>query len=88
MDFKISQDVVSVSDQYELLMNAKEKLREVHNKQGADFRDAKLTEAQWTEFKTNYFEPRSAEIEKKLCELRESLRFSKKYSVDLDKDFV
>ena len=88
MDFKISKDLTSLSDQYELLMNTKEKLREVHNKQGADFREAKLTESQWTAWKSDYFDPRSAEVEKKLCELRESLRFSKKYSVDLDKDFV
>jgi hypothetical protein len=50
------------SDKLELLTRAEEKLRLEHNIKGKDFREGKMTQEEWDNYRNNIFKPRSKKL--------------------------
>lgn len=84
---KLPPTAVNPPDKLEYAYSAQEKLRLVHNQKGKDFKDKKITQAEWELWKSEYFDPRSILISSLICAQKEALKKSVKYPVDLDNDF-
>ena len=66
------------------LYRTQEKLRLAHNEKGKDFRDGKISKAEWQEFLENWFNPKSNKISEHLGELKETLKASKTYDAGIN----
>ena len=68
-------------DRIEYLYRFQELLRLYHNKKGQEFRDGKITEKEFKEFQSNWFDPRN----NLLCaEINKCKQHFKQVSVDID----
>ncbi len=71
------------ADRTEYCYRAQELLRLDHNAKGQDFKDEKINESEWLDYKENIFEPKSDEIIKNLLEHRALLKKSIKWIIDI-----
>jgi len=63
-----------------------EKLRLVYNTWGTKFRNGEITEADWNNFKENWFEPRSLLLTKEILRIRQ-LAMNHQWNVNLSNIF-
>jgi len=84
---KYKTGIVTANDKIEYLYIAQEKLRIEHNKKGDEFRNGVIAESEWLEWKDNNFLVLSEAISIELQKQKDAFKNSKKYEVDLDKDF-
>ena len=77
------QDCTTPAERTEYCYRAQELLRLDHNAKGADFKDGKINENEWIDYKENTFMPKSDEIVKNLLEQRALLKKSNKWNIDI-----
>lgn len=73
------------ADKTEFCYRAQELLRLLHNAIGKEYREERITKAQWNIFLDERFEPLSQKVCKGITDNRELLFKSTKYLIDLEK---
>jgi len=84
---KYPATALSYTQKFLFAQIAYERLRQLHNAKGADFRAGKITKKEWEEWINEYFEPRHNAIIEAILEGRAKMRQAKTYSFDPDKHF-
>lgn len=78
------QDCITVKDKLEYGYIAQETLREKHNAMGQKYREGKISEQEWVDFKDGQFHAKQAQITESILEQKENLKASKRWTIDLD----
>lgn len=74
----------TTQDKLEFCYIAQEKLRIEHNAKGKDYRDGKISKAQWEAYLKDSFMEKSVAITRDLVIQKNALKKSIKYEVDLN----
>jgi hypothetical protein len=78
------KEAVTLNDKVEFCYQAQEALRLEHNSKGADFRTGVISETTWKDYTDNEFKSKSQMISKSLCTLKDELKASTRFTVDLN----
>jgi len=81
MKFKEGSLPYLYKDRIEYLYRFQELLRLYHNKKGLDFRDGKITEEEFRNFQSTWFNPRNNLV---CAEINKCKEHFKKIAVDID----
>ena len=80
------RDVKETSDKLAFCYIAQEKLRVEHNVKGKDYREGKISANDFKEYKDGRFKDKGDAIIEELVKMKNAMKISDKYAVDLDKD--
>jgi len=83
MALEFPVDCVTPAERTECCYRAQELLKLDHNRKGQDFKDGKISENEWLDYKEKVFDPKQAIVIKELLKQRELLKNSTKWTVDI-----
>ena len=83
MAITFPQNCTTPAERTEYSYRAQELLRVDHNAKGKDYKDAKINETEWLDYKENMFESKSDEITKIILEQRALLKKSTRWNIDI-----
>ena len=83
MAITFPQDCTTPSGRTEYCYRAQELLRLDHNAKVADYKDGKISKAEWQTYKTSTFDPKQETVIKELLKNRDMLKTSTKWNIDI-----
>jgi len=85
-EMKYPGDCTVERDRMEYNYIAQETLRREHNTKGKDFREGKITKAEWDTYTLNEFRPRQVAISEQIVNQKTRMKASTRWIVDTDTD--